>query len=1371
MGHVIGLWHEQSRSDRNSYVVLNTANIDRPYQPNFDPVTFNAVNIGFYDYSSIMHYGAFGFSVNGFPTLESTPVPGIPLSNPNGYSTGDIDGVNRLYGAAPTQITIDTNPSGLQVKVDGATVTTPLTHLGMGDLGISTRSTCRRRSSRTEVRTGTPLAVGTISRQRLPVKRLPLSRVTVTSAQPATAPSNTYYVANFVPLWPFSKVANSLDSIGTGTIATSPNPATYSPAPGTFYLNRQQVQLTATPGTGSQFYGWGNSNYPLGDNPHTFVATFAENPLYGNFVSANVGLTTFKTNIPGLYYPPASITIDSNGLWVPLTFAAGFDTGWTAGSAHNASAITPSSPVTTNVQYNFLKWADQASSSTTHPTVIQLATGQQTFTANYDNGSFRAIIYSNPACGGSVNGSATINGALDEMLAGGTTSAFTATANSPLVFAGWTGDLVSFGTTATANPTVSAELFATANFNVINSTLTITGFSPLTAQAGNPSGLTLTINGTGFTASTQVFWNSSFRTATYVSSTQLQVALSAADIGTAGGQTVTVQNVATIGGNNCYVFEDAIYNLTAAQVAVPNVVGLTQAAASSSIAGAGLTVGTVTMASSNTVPSGAVISESPAAATLVNPGSSVNLVVSSGPAQVSVPNVVGNTQAAAGTAITGAGLVVGTVTMQSSGTVASGKVVSESPSAGTSVNVGSAVNLVVSTGPSTNSAAFNGVDTATQGTWTGKYGADGYLIANDATSPPAYATVSLAGSTNYTFAASTTDPRALQISSGSSTRIASAYYATSSFTISVNLTDGKKHRVALYLLDWNTTTRAETISILDGVTNVVLDTETFFGFNKGEYAAWIIQGSAKIQVTLTGGSNAVVSGIFFDPPSPIPRAAAYSGLDTLTRGTWTGKYGADGYLIPNDATSPPAYATVSLTGATNYTFAASTSDPRALQVSSGSSTRVASAYYAASSFTINVNLTDGRKHRVALYLLDWNTTLRAETISILDGVTNAVLDTETFSSFNNGAYAAWNIQGNVKIQLTLTGGANAVVSGVFFDPPSAIPNSAAFSGLDTLTQGTWTGKYGVDGYLITNDATSPPAYATVSLTGATNYTFAASTTDPRALQVSSGSSARIASAYYAASSFTINVNLTDGKKHRIALYLLDWNTTARAETISILDGVTNAMLDTETFASFHNGVYAVWNAQGNVRIQVTLTGGANAVVSGIFFDPSSPIPSSVAYSGLDTLTQGTWTGKYGADGYLITNDATSPPAYATVSLTGATNYTFAASTTDPRALQVSSGSSARIASAYYAASSFTINVNLTDGKAHRIALYLLDWNTTTRAETISILDAGTNAVLDTETFASFQNGEYAAWNIQGDVRIQVTLTGGTNPVVSGIFFN
>ena len=63
-------------------------------------------------------------------------------------------------------------------------------------------------------------------------------------------------------------------------------------------------------------------------------------------------------------------------------------------------------------------------------------------------------------------------------------------------------------------------------------------------------------------------------------------------------------------------------------VPVPNVVGMTKEAAASAITSAGLAVGTVTTASSNSVPAGSVISENPTAGTLVSAGSAVNLVVS-----------------------------------------------------------------------------------------------------------------------------------------------------------------------------------------------------------------------------------------------------------------------------------------------------------------------------------------------------------------------------------------------------------------------------------------------------------------------------------------------------------------------------------------------------------------------------------------------------------------------------------------------------------------------------------------------------------------------------------------------------------------------
>ena len=133
-------------------------------------------------------------------------------------------------------------------------------------------------------------------------------------------------------------------------------------------------------------------------------------------------------------------------------------------------------------------------------------------------------------------------------------------------------------------------------------------------------------------------------------------------------------------------------------VAVPNVVALTQSAASSALTAASLTLGTVTTASSLTVPAGSVISQNPTAGTDVIINTAVALVVSSGLPHVAVPNVVALTQAAASSALTGASLTVGTITTASSLTVPAGSVISQTPPAGTDVVINTAVALVVSSG-------------------------------------------------------------------------------------------------------------------------------------------------------------------------------------------------------------------------------------------------------------------------------------------------------------------------------------------------------------------------------------------------------------------------------------------------------------------------------------------------------------------------------------------------------------------------------------------------------------------------------------------------------------------------------------------------
>jgi hypothetical protein len=91
--------------------------------------------------------------------------------------------------------------------------------------------------------------------------------------------------------------------------------------------------------------------------------------------------------------------------------------------------------------------------------------------------------------------------------------------------------------------------------------------------------------------------------------------------------------------------------------------------------------------------------------------------------------------------------------------------------------------------------------------------------------------------------------------------------------------------------------------------------------------------------------------------------------------------------------------------------------------------------------------------------------------------------------------------------------------------------------------------------------------------------------------------------WYSSSSFTIDVNLTDGQVHDLALYAVDWDSAGRNEQIQVIDATSGAVLDTETLSSFSGGVYLQRAISGHVRIVVTNTGGNNAVVSGLLLDP------------------------------------------------------------------------------------------------------------------------------------------------------------------------
>ena len=135
-------------------------------------------------------------------------------------------------------------------------------------------------------------------------------------------------------------------------------------------------------------------------------------------------------------------------------------------------------------------------------------------------------------------------------------------------------------------------------------------------------------------------------------------------------------------------------------ITVPNVVDLLQDDALRRLQEEGL-IGVVQFESHETVEVGTVIRTEPPAGTEVEPDSTIQVFVSSGPEEIEVPPVVGQTRADAERLITEAGLTVGQITERADATFAEGIVIEQDPPQGVRVGVDAPVNLVVSTGPET----------------------------------------------------------------------------------------------------------------------------------------------------------------------------------------------------------------------------------------------------------------------------------------------------------------------------------------------------------------------------------------------------------------------------------------------------------------------------------------------------------------------------------------------------------------------------------------------------------------------------------------------------------------------------------------------
>lgn len=105
IGHAVGLWHEQSREDRDLFVIIQWANIQSGMAAQFNQHITDGDDFGAYDYGSIMHYPRKAFSKNNQDTIVPTD-PNAQIGQRDGLSPGDVAGVKLMYPSCSRPVVV-----------------------------------------------------------------------------------------------------------------------------------------------------------------------------------------------------------------------------------------------------------------------------------------------------------------------------------------------------------------------------------------------------------------------------------------------------------------------------------------------------------------------------------------------------------------------------------------------------------------------------------------------------------------------------------------------------------------------------------------------------------------------------------------------------------------------------------------------------------------------------------------------------------------------------------------------------------------------------------------------------------------------------------------------------------------------------------------------------------------------------------------------------------------------------------------------------------------------------------------------------------------------------------------------------------------
>jgi hypothetical protein len=179
-------------------------------------------------------------------------------------------------------------------------------------------------------------------------------------------------------------------------------------------------------------------------------------------------------------------------------------------------------------------------------------------------------------------------------------------------------------------------------------------------------------------------------------------------------------------------------------------------------------------------------------------------------------------------------------------------------------------------------ARFVGEDATTQGNWGGKYGTDGYVLLNydgigkDVRVLPSYVTSVVCDrerSANAVWTTDTKDVRApARDRSNSGTRSAAAIFTKDpeptyqTMFVDITVSGTQEYTLALYLLDWDTTTRRVGVQIVAPKTlKQLAPVKVMRDYHAGKYLVYKYNRSVRVRIDTIKKPNATLSGIFFSP--------------------------------------------------------------------------------------------------------------------------------------------------------------------------------------------------------------------------------------------------------------------------------------------------------------------------------------------------------------------------------------------------------------------------------------------------------------------------------------------------------------------------